>query len=481
MRLEMWKLITPVLGVLLASCGGSYGGGNSSTPDPMPTPAPAPAPTAYSQTTLVSDGSINSRNTDPSLKNPWGLAFAPGAPAWVANNGTQTSTLYDGTGNILPLIVVMPGGIRGRADITGVVSNTSTTDFVVTKGTVSGVARFVFSSESGTILGWSPTIDGAGGVIAYDDGNGGAVYKGLAIASDGASNFVFATDFHNNKVDVFDAHFARVTTAGAFADSTLPAGYAPFGIQAITASGSTLIYVTYAQKLADSNDNANGAGLGLVNVFDVHGTLQKHLITAGGKLNAPWGVALAPANFGTYSHELLVGNFGDGVINAFDPGTGAFVGALADSNGQPFANPGLWGIAFGNGARNQPTTTLYFVAGIANEADGVYGRIDLGATAPDTTAPTVAVSAPAASGPVSMPIQVAANATDDRGVTKVEFFASHGDMTTSIGSSVTAPYAVEWDPRTFAVGDVVNLTAVAEDAAGNETSSAGVVMIVAAP
>src|SRR5262249_27516092 len=150
--------------------------------------------------------------------------------------------------------------------------------------------------------------------------------------------------------------FTKVTASGGFTDSTLPAGYAPFGIQAITTNGSTLLYVTYARKLEGSEDNANGAGLGLVDVFDVQGTLQKHLIVSGGKLNAPWGLALAPANFGTYSNDLLVGNFGDGVINAFDPGTGAFVGTLADANGQPFANPGLWGIAFGNGARNQPTT-----------------------------------------------------------------------------------------------------------------------------
>lgn len=482
MRLDTSRLLTPLLGSLLASCGGvGYGGGNSSAPDPTPAPTPTSPPTAYSQTLLVSDGAVAARQTDPNLKNPWGLAFAPGAPVWVANNGTHTSTLYDGTGNALPLIVGMPGGIRGDGDITGIVSNTSTTDFVVAKGTVSAVARFILSSETGTIIGWAPTIDGASGVVAYDDGNGGAAYKGLAIASDGTSNFLFATDFHNNKVDVFDAHFARMTTPGAFTDPTLPPGYAPFGIQAITANGSTLIYVTYALKSDGSDDNANGAGLGLVDVFDVHGALQKNLITRGGKLNAPWGLALAPANFGTYSNDLLVGNFGDGVINAFDPSTGAFAGSIADVNGQPFSNPGLWGIAFGNGARNQPTTTLYFVAGIANEVDGVYGRIDLGATAADTTAPTVVLSAPGISGFVSAPISLAANATDDRGVAKVEFLANHGDMTTSIGSSVAAPYTATWDPRTFAVGDVVNLTAVATDAAGNATTSAGIVAIVTAP
>jgi uncharacterized protein (TIGR03118 family) len=434
-------------------------------------------------TAVVSDGSVTAQKTDPNLKNPWGLVIAPTAPAWIVNNGMQNSTLYDGTGNPLPIIVTLPGGIRGAANPTGIVANPSvaanpnTTDFAVTKGTTSGPARFIFDGEGGTIIGWAPSVDGVSGVIAYDDGNGGAVYKGLTVASDGTTPFLFATDFHNNKVDVFDVHFAKVMTTGGFVDSTLPAGYAPFGIQAITTNGTTLIYVTYAQKVMGSEDNANGAGLGLVNVFDVHGTLQKHLVPAGGQLNAPWGVAMAPANFGTYSNRLLVGNFGDGVINAFDPDSGAFLGALADSNGQKFANPGLWGIAFGNGARNQPTTTLYFAAGIGNEADGLYGRIDLGATAPDTIAPTVTVTAPAGVSTVTGTVAVTATASDDRGVTSVEFFAN----STSLGTAMAPPYTVNWNTGSLANGTTVSLTAVAQDAAGNKTTSPGVVVTVNQP
>jgi hypothetical protein len=266
-----------------------------------------------------------------------------------------------------------------------------------------------------------------------------------------------------------------VTTTGGFTDPTLPSGYAPFGIQAITANGTTRIYVTYAQTLPTSDDNANGAGLGLVNVFDVHGALQTHLIAAGGKLNAPWGVAVAPANFGTYSNNLLVGNFGDGVINAFDASTGAYVGTLADSNGTAFANPGLWGIGFGNGAQNQPATTLYFAAGIANEAAGVYGRIDLGATAPDTVAPTVTLSAPAAS-TVAGTVAVTADASDDKGVASVEFRVG----TTSLGKVTAAPFTVNWNTTGTANG-AASLTAIALDAAGNTTTSAAVSVTVSNP
>ena len=424
---------------------------------------------------LVSDGSVTAVKTDANLKNPWGIVFAPGAPVWVANNGTDTSTLYDGTGLIQALVVHLPGGINGAAGATGIVNNTSTTDFAVTNGTTTAAARFIYDGEGGTIIGWAPTVNATNGVIAYDDGAGGAVYKGLAIANDGTGNFLYATDFKNNKVDVFNAQYQKVTVTGGFTDPTLPAGYAPFGIQAITSGTTTSIYVTYAQKSTTSNDNVNGAGLGLVNVFDTKGALLSHLIPVGGKLNAPWGVTMAPAGFGDFSSKLLVGNFGDGVINAYDPTTGAFIGAIGDSNGLAIASPGLWGIAFGNGARNQPTTTLYFAAGIANEAAGLYGRIDLGATAPDIAAPTVTISAPAASASVSGTTTVSATATDDVGVANVEFFAG----TTSLGKVTAAPFQVSWNTANTPVG-AVSLTAVAADAAGNKTTSPAVSVTVAA-
>jgi uncharacterized protein (TIGR03118 family) len=431
-------------------------------------------PSVFSMSSLVSDGAVAAVTTDANLKNPWGIVFGPGTPVWVANNATGTSTLYDGTGTKLPLTVSLPAGLNGSADATGIVFNGSSTDFVVTKpqSTASGVARFIFDGEGGTIMGWSPAADPTNAIIAYDDGAGGAVYKGLAIANDGTANHLYATDFHNGKVDVFDATFAKVNVTGGFTDSTLPAGYAPFGIQAVQIGGQTRIVVTYAQKDPNSNDEVAGAGFGLVNVFDTSGTLVTHLVAVGHELNAPWGVALAPDGFGTMSSALLIGNFADGVINAYDPVTGAFLGALHDGAGNLIATPGLWGMAFGNGANNQPKTTLYIAAGIADEADGLYARIDLGATAPDIVAPTVSLTAPAA-GTVTGTVAVSATAADNVGVTQVEFFAG----TTSIGVATTAPFSVNWNTTTTANGNV-NVKAVAHDAAGNTTTSALVAVTV---
>jgi uncharacterized protein (TIGR03118 family) len=441
-------------------------------PVPAPTPPPAPTPSAYSLTKLVSDGSVSAQTTDANLKNPWGIVFAPNAPVWIANNATQTSTLYDGTGVKIPLTVTIPPGTQGPSSPTGIVANSSTTDFSITANSVSAPARFIFAGEGGTITGWAPSVNATNAVVAYDDGAGGAIYKGLTIAANGGANFLYAADFHNNKIVVFDASFHKVTPTGGFTDSTLPAGYAPFGIQALQIQNQTVIVVAYAKQDQDAEDNVNGAGLGLVDTFDVNGTLLKHLVAVGGALNAPWGIALAPANFGTLSNMLLVGNFGDGVINGYDPSAGTFVSAIKDSNGQPIATPGLWGIAFGNGARNQPTTTLYFAAGIAAEVDGLYGRIDLGATPPDTVAPTTALTAPAA-GTVSGTVAVTATAADNVGVKQVQFFAG----TTSIGTATAAPFTVNWDTTAVANG-AVSLTAQAQDAAGNITTSAAVAVTV---
>jgi len=345
---------------------------------------------------------------------------------------------------------------------------------VLTNGTVSAPARFIFDGEGGTIIGWAPTVNQANGVIVYDDGTGGAVYKGLAVANDGTNNFLYATDFHNRKVDVFDATFHKVTASGGFTDPMLPAGYAPFGIQAITVAGSTSIYVTYALTQAGSDDEVAGAGQGLVNVFDTHGVLKTHLVPVGGKLNAPWGVALSPATFGMLSNDILIGNFGDGIINGYNPATGAFVAAISDASGTPIANPGLWGIAFGNGARNQPTSTLYFAAGIADEAAGLYGRIDLGGTPPDIIAPTVALSAPVAGTTVSGITAVAANASDDKWLARVVFLLGG---TTSSGAATAAPYSIMWDTAGTPNG-TVSVTAVATDTAGNTTTSAAVSVTV---
>lgn len=356
----------------------------------------------YSVTKLVSDSAgVGAISSDANLVNPGGIALAPGKPAWVANNHSATATFYDGNGkpqpNTSPLVLHLPAGAGSVAfDPTGIVVNVSSVDFSVISGTRSGVARLIFAGEAGMIAGWSPTVD-PNPLIVYTDA-GGAVYKGLALANNGQANFLYATDFHNNKVDVFDASFTRQTPTAstfAFVDPTLPTGYAPFGIQAIGTgtAGAVQLYVTYAQQLGPDNRlNTTGAGLGIVDVFDTNGNLVKHLIPAGGQLNAPWGLALAPADFGSLSNLLLVGNFGDGKINAFDPSSGQFMGAAQDGAGTAIAEPGLWGIVFGNDAVNQPHNTLFFAAGINNQADGTYGRIDLGAAPLLNVPPTDAVT-----------------------------------------------------------------------------------------
>jgi uncharacterized protein (TIGR03118 family) len=329
-------------------------------------------------------------HVDPNLVNPWGLSIpvAPStAPAWVSNNGKQTSTLYDGNGvpqpAATPLVVNLVAGVGAVPfNPTGIVANSSTADFVVTAGGKSGSSAFIFDGEGGMIAGWSAGVDLTHAVTMYTDG-AGAVYKGLAIAANNGALFLYATDFHNNKIDVFNTTFLKQTTSATaftFVDPSIPAGYAPFGIQAVPGSGvagATQIYVTYAQQVAPANVlNANGAGLGYVDIYDTNGKLIKQLI-AGGALNAPWGLALAPADFGTFSNALLVGNFGDGKVNAYDAAAGTPLGVLVDTNSAAPGSPGLWGIAFGNDADSQPHNTLFFASGINGGADGVYGRIDL--------------------------------------------------------------------------------------------------------
>ena len=432
------------------------------------------AASAYSATNLVGDtGTAGALSVDPNLLNPWGIAFGPTSPAWVGNNHSNTSTLYNGNGVAQGLIVALPAGFSA----TGIVFNSST-DFVVTSGANSGVARFIYTGEGGMLAGWSPTADATHAISVYTAANG-AVYKGLAIANNGTGNFLYATDFVNGKVDVFNATFAKQATSATsftFADANLPAGYSPFGIQALKsgASGATQLYVTYAkQQSPPTADNATGAGLGLVDVYDTNGQFIKQLVPAGGALNAPWGVALAPADFGTLSNAVLVGNFGDGKINGYDAATGTFLGTVTGSTGTAFAVPGLWGIVFGNDAVNQPHATLFFAAGTNNEANGLYGRIDLGAAPPVLGAPpVVTVTAPAA-GTVSGTVAVTATATDALAIAKVQLFAN----SVSLGSVTTSPYSVQWDTTTVANGSYA-LKAIGTDVNGNVATSSSVTITV---
>jgi uncharacterized protein (TIGR03118 family) len=356
----------------LVSCGGGSSSSNNSTPSMQ---------SSFTVTALVSDGVVSAAHTDANLKNPWGVAFNPKGFVWVADNGTNVATLYDGNGVPQSLVVTIPDGKNGSASPTGIVFN-GTQSFSVTENGKSGVAAFIFAGEGGTITAWAPAVGPTNAFVMYDDGTGGAVYKGLALATMNGNNFLYATDFHNNKIDIFDTTFTKVAMPGAFTDTAIPAGFAPFGIQAI---GSNL-FVTYAMQDAAKHDDVAGAGLGMVDVYDTAGNLKQRFAT-GGPLNAPWGIAQAPGNFGSMSGAILIGNFGDGTINAFNASSGQSMGPLNGPNGSPIVEHGVWGIAFGNDLSNQPSNTLFFAAGPNDEADGVYGRIDLNTTSSSATNP----------------------------------------------------------------------------------------------
>ena len=326
---------------------------------------------SYSVHNLVSDGSVRADHTDAQLVNPWGIAFNPNAVVWIADNGTGLSTFYDGMGVKKGMVTIPPPpSAPPPSKPTGIVYSGGS-DFVVTSGGKSGPSRFVFSTEDGTISGWAPDVDASHAILVIKNSASGAIYKGLALAANGSGHFLYATDFHHNRVDVFDAEFHPVTVGGNFTDPSLPRGYAPFGIQNVLGD----LYVTYAKQDRNAEDDVAGDGFGFVDVFNADGRLIRRFASRGA-LNAPWGIALAPADFGRFANTLLVGNFGNGRITAFDLATGEFKGQLHKANGHTIILDGLWGLAFGNGLLGQPTSSLFFTAGPDDEMHGVYGRID---------------------------------------------------------------------------------------------------------
>lgn len=334
----------------------------------------AQSPQTYTQTNLVSDTQGVAPITDPNLKNPWGIASGSITPFWVADNQTGVATLYNGSGTPQSLVVTIPpptGGMAPSAP-TGIVfnDNSQATAFLVNgPGTR---ALFIFATEDGTIAAWN---SGTNAVVKVDNSGSGAIYKGLAQANTAVgtstASRLYATNFSQGTVDVFDQNFAPVTLAsGAFTDRRIPSGYAPFGIANI---GGNLV-VTYALQDRDKEDDVAGRGHGFVDVYDPNGTLLKR-IASRGTLNSPWGLAVAPAGFGRFSNDLLVGDFGDGRINAYRPVQGGyrFDGQLLASSRRPIAIDGLWGLKFGTNVGNP--NTLFFTAGPNDEQNGLFGTL----------------------------------------------------------------------------------------------------------
>jgi uncharacterized protein (TIGR03118 family) len=334
----------------------------------------------YAVRNLVSDGAVAAEHVDPNLVNAWGLTALPATPWWVSDNGTGVATLYDQDGvaqpQPTPLVVALPGAGEPAAP-TGAAANT-TSEFVITLDGTTAPARFLFASEDGTVSAWTrpppPAPAPTHAVVVVDHASAGAVFKGLALAATPAGARLYATNFHDAVVEVFDGTFAPVTAPGAFVDPGIPAGFAPFGIQ--VAGGA--VYVTYAKQDAAGHDDVAGHGLGFVSAFGLDGAFLRR-VASRGKLDSPWGLAIAPPSFGPASGHLLVGNFGDGHIVVFplDADDAEDRGKYLHGLHGRIEIDGLWALEFGNGAAAGPANVLFFTAGPQDESHGLFGRIDL--------------------------------------------------------------------------------------------------------
>ena len=324
--------------------------------------------TLYIQTNIVSNSSATSASfTDPNLINPWGNVSNGGSPFWVSDQVTGLSTLYSTPpGSIVPLVVTIPGG-----NPTGIVGNTA--GFNV-NGTP---AAFIFATLGGTIAGWNgtPTLN----LAVTEAIVPGAVFTGLAQASNTSGTFLYAADFMNGKIDVFNSSYTQTTLSGSFTDPNLPAGYSPYNIQTVNGK----LYVEYA-PIGSNGMPVVGPGNGVVDVFNSNGVFVQRLISSGSQLNVPWGIALAPSNFGQFSGDLLVGNFGDGGINAFTT-SGNFAGTLDITGGTPFAEPALWSLNFGVGGNGGTPGVLYFTSGLTlSQTGGLLGSLSVPTPEPAT-------------------------------------------------------------------------------------------------
>jgi uncharacterized protein (TIGR03118 family) len=386
-RISASFAVGAVCALSVAACGGGGGGGGSGSQMAQQTT------TGFTDIALVSNktGVVATNTTlDANLSNPWGLVTAPGLAFWIADNNSNVASLYSGTGQIQTnavtgsnaTAIAIPASAAGEpANPTGQVYNGSG-GFLVATGKGQETALFIFGGEGGTIAAWAKD-SGATAVTAYDDGtvNGTnhAVYKGLALGTVSGASYLYATDLHNNKVDVFDTNFAKpAAMQGKFIDPAMPAGFVPFGIVTINSQ----LYVTYAMRDTAMHDEVAGAGMGYVDIFDFSGNFISRFASAGA-LNAPWGIALAPAGFGSFEGDLLIGNFGDGTINIFAPNGNSLattMGPLTVNNGVILAVPGLWSLVFGDGDSDKPATTLFYTAGFADQTDGVFGSIAFATT-----------------------------------------------------------------------------------------------------
>jgi uncharacterized protein (TIGR03118 family) len=338
-----------------------------------------PAANNYLVHNLVSDLPGVADHVDKNLVNPWGNGFSGTSPFWVANNGTGTSTLYDGTGTATALVVTIPaaGGAKTPGPVTGVLVNSASPSFNVAAGKP---ASFIFCTEDGTISGWNSSVNATVAQIMADNSATGAVYKGCTLGGTTAAPLLYAANFNSGKIDVWDGNMKAVATTGAFTNGSIPAGFAPFNIQNMAGK----LYVSYAKQDSTKHDDVPGAGNGYVAVYDMAGNVLGSLFSTNlisqGVLNSPWGMAIAPATFGDAAGALLVSNFGDGKINAFNLNTGAFIATLNDTKGTPISIPGIWSLFFGNGGRGGDVGTVYFTAGIAGNGDpvekhGLFGSI----------------------------------------------------------------------------------------------------------
>ena len=323
--------------------------------------------TLYSVTNLVTDDqSVNTAQiTDGHLVNAWGVSYSPTSPFWVSDNGTGLSTLYrvDPSTNATTK-VGLEVTIPGAGNVTGQVFNSN-----IAVGSFNG-DLFLFVSEDGTVSGWRGALGTTAEVLVL--GSSDNVYKGSALAVIGGNAYLYASNFHTGAVDVIKGDAGAPDLAGTFTDPTLPSGYAPFNIERI----GDKLYVTYAKQKSGSNDEEAGAGFGFVNVFDLQGNFVRRL-ASDGTLNAPWGLALAPSSFGEFGGDLLVGNFGDGLINVFDPSTDAFLGQLLGMDGKPLFIDGLWALTPGNGVGAGSAQAIYFAAGPVDETHGLFGVLSV--------------------------------------------------------------------------------------------------------